>query len=192
VLSGITLPISAIIISQDSIIGEKQSGTAAWVLSKPVTRAAFILSRLGADALGLLVTGVLIQGVIAYTQISIAIKVIWPRLRFLEALGLVFLYLIFYLTLMRMLGTLFKSWGLVVGISLPLAIGGNYLVQLVPFLKLTTPWTFFMPAVCGEMSLAFSLATGRPLFSVIPIISCILLSICFTAISVWRFQREEF
>jgi len=60
------LPIVAIIIAQDAIIGERQSGTAAWVLSKPVSRPAFILSKLVAGAIGLLVTGIVIQGVVAY------------------------------------------------------------------------------------------------------------------------------
>ena len=66
VYSSMALPIVAIIIAQDAIIGERQSGTAAWVLSKPVSRPAFILSKLVAGAIGLLVTDIVIQGVVAY------------------------------------------------------------------------------------------------------------------------------
>ena len=43
VIAGV-LPIAAIILGQDSILGEMQSGTAAWVLSKPLRRSAFLLA----------------------------------------------------------------------------------------------------------------------------------------------------
>jgi hypothetical protein len=37
-IAGAVLPIAAIIMGQDSILGERHSGTAAWVLSKPLRR----------------------------------------------------------------------------------------------------------------------------------------------------------
>jgi hypothetical protein len=36
------VPVAAISVAQDSILGERHSGTAAWVLSKPLRRPAFI------------------------------------------------------------------------------------------------------------------------------------------------------
>ena len=51
-------PIAGVILGQDSILGERHSGTAAWVLSKPIWRPAFILAKLIAYGLGLLVTWV--------------------------------------------------------------------------------------------------------------------------------------
>jgi ABC-2 type transport system permease protein len=35
----------AIVLAQDEVIQEKQSGTAAWILSKPAARSAFILTK---------------------------------------------------------------------------------------------------------------------------------------------------
>ncbi|MFX1538102.1 MAG: ABC transporter permease subunit, partial [Promethearchaeota archaeon] len=43
---GLFTSVAAVIFAQDVIVGEKKSGTAAWVLSKPVSRTAFILSKL--------------------------------------------------------------------------------------------------------------------------------------------------
>jgi ABC-2 type transport system permease protein len=39
-------PIGVIILAQDEVIQEKLSGTAAWILSKPASRPAFILTKL--------------------------------------------------------------------------------------------------------------------------------------------------
>src|SRR5512135_286869 len=72
IMGGLALPIGVIIQAQDEIIEEKKLGTAAWILSKPVSRTAFILSKLIANALGTLIVMVVIQGVLAFTQLSIA------------------------------------------------------------------------------------------------------------------------
>ncbi|MFX0052899.1 MAG: ABC transporter permease subunit, partial [Candidatus Hermodarchaeota archaeon] len=45
-LAGMFPVINVVIVSQDVIIGEKETGTAAWILSKPVSRSAYILSKL--------------------------------------------------------------------------------------------------------------------------------------------------
>ena len=47
--------IGILIIAQDEIVGEKQSGTAAWILSKPIARASFLLSKLAANSVGMLI-----------------------------------------------------------------------------------------------------------------------------------------
>ena len=59
---------AVIVITQGALIGEKQSGTAAWIMSAPVSRSAFILAKLVANALGFLFTIILVQGLVAYVQ----------------------------------------------------------------------------------------------------------------------------
>src|SRR5512145_2298482 len=68
-LWGLVLPIGVVILGQDAIIQEKQSGTAAWILSKPASHNAFILSKISANALGILVTIIMVQGTAGYLQI---------------------------------------------------------------------------------------------------------------------------
>ena len=57
VMAALCVPFAAISLAQDSILGEGHSGTAAWVLSKPLRRPAFILAKLIANGLGLLGRG---------------------------------------------------------------------------------------------------------------------------------------
>ena len=48
------LAIGIIVVMQDAIIEEIQLGTAAWVLSKPVSRQAFLSAKLVASVVGML------------------------------------------------------------------------------------------------------------------------------------------
>src|SRR5512133_615051 len=53
IFMGLAGPIGVSILMQTAVVGEKRSGTAAWVLSKPVSRTAFILSKLIANVAGM-------------------------------------------------------------------------------------------------------------------------------------------
>ena len=71
-IAGVVAPFAAIIMGQDAILGERLSGTAAWVLSKPLRRPAFILAKLIAYGLGLLATWVVLPGAIAYFEFGLS------------------------------------------------------------------------------------------------------------------------
>jgi ABC-2 type transport system permease protein len=54
------------ITMQEAIVGEKRSGTAAWVLSKPVSRQAFMLSKLVPNAVSVVATMIAIPTAFLY------------------------------------------------------------------------------------------------------------------------------
>ena len=191
IFSGMAAGTGVVIIAQDALIGEKQSGTAAWVLSKPVSRLSFILSKLGADALGVLVTMVLIQGAVAYLIYRAGTGIALDIPHFLGALGLLSLALFFYLSLTYMLGTLFRSRGPVIGIPL-LFVFGNTLNNMLPFLGKVLPWNLVMDLGPGQPALATLLAQGLPLPTITPIVGTAVLTLVFIAVAIWRFSREEF
>jgi len=191
VFSGMASAVGVIILAQDALIGEKQSGTAAWVFSKPVSRVAFLLSKLSADALGALVTMVIVQGAVAYAIIKAGTHNALPFTGYLSALGLVFLLLAFFLSLTYMLGTLFRKRGAVIGIPMVLVFGNN-LAALLPWLGKIMPWNLVMNLGPDTPSMAVALAQGHPLPTVTPIIGTAVLTIIFIAVALWRFQREEF
>ncbi len=192
VFLGLGISVSAVIGSQDTIIGERQSGTAAWVLSKPVTRSAFILSRLAAGAVGLLVTGVVIQYLVGYTQLSLLTGEPWSIAGFLGSMGLMALLTMFYVTLTFMLGSFFKNRGPVMGIGMFMGlVGPGILVKAVPVFGLFTPLSFIMDDRYGNLPMALALIVGRPI-SLVPVILTALLCAVFTAVAILRFRREEF
>jgi ABC-2 type transport system permease protein len=186
----ISLAIGATIIGQEAVIDEKRSGTAAWVLSKPASRTAFILAKLVAHGLGLLVTGVIIPGVIAFGMItaaggSIAIT------NFSAALGLVWLSTLFYLTLTLMLGTLFEGRGAVIAIPIAFVFGYQIFLSLAPWLADITPWGFLFGAGSSVPQVA-RVALGQAGLPTMPVIATIGWCVLFTIIALWRFGREEF
>jgi ABC-type multidrug transport system permease subunit len=50
IIGGITAALGVVSTTQGAIVGEKQLGTAAWLMSKPVSRSAFVLAKLLAHA----------------------------------------------------------------------------------------------------------------------------------------------
>lgn len=191
VLSGIAPAIGVIILGQDALIGERQNGTATWVLSKPISRAAFVLSKFSSDALGILVTMVLIQGIVASQVYRFAVGEPLPFFWFTAGLGLLYLLLLFYLSLTYMLGSLFRSRGPVLGISIILVFG-NQLASIAPWLGRVMPWNLVMDLGPKQPSLAIALVNGRPLPTIAPIIGTLLLTLTFMIVTLWRFQREDF
>ena len=66
VLGSVASVIAVVAKTQGAIIGEKQFGTAAWVLSKPASRRAFILAKLAVHFRWLLTVTLLFPAVVFY------------------------------------------------------------------------------------------------------------------------------
>ena len=186
------LPMFAVIvITQGAVIGEKQSGTAAWILSAPVSRSGFILSKLLANAIGFGVTIIVVQGLAAYVQLSVSGGGLLPLAPYLANLGLISLYLMFYLALTTMLGTFFSTRGPVLGIAIGVAIGsmlgiGQLLAGLAPWLRLILPEA--LPALVAALVQGEAIPAVWP----VPIVVISLYTMLFVAVAIWRFNREEF
>lgn len=192
VFAGLFPAVAVVIIMQGVLVGEKKEGTAAWVLSKPAARPAFILSKMLANSLGVLVTMVIIPGLVAYAIFFVRMQAPLDPLRFLPALGVIFLNQLFFLTLTLMLGALFNSRGPVIGIALAFLFLQQYLVGLLPALRYLIPWTLVVPLNNDTNAIVPSLLSGQPIFSYIPLIAVAVECILFVLVALWRFNREEF
>jgi ABC-2 type transport system permease protein len=190
--AGLFPPIAIIIILQDAIVGEKESGTAAWVLSKPVSRTAFIVSKLIANSTGVLATMLLFPGLGAYLQISLAGGAWIPPLNFLGGLAILALYQLFFLTLTLMLGTLFSHRAPVIGIPLALAFGQSMILNMIPQLGAVMPWTLIASPDEQVPSITEAIITGASPPSLLPVGSILILILIFIGVAIWRFEQEEF
>jgi ABC-2 type transport system permease protein len=191
VFAGVFPAVAVVIIMQGVLVGEKKDGTAAWVLSKPAARPAFILSKMVANSLGVLVTMVVLPGIVAYVLFFIRTKAGMDPLLFMAGLGVLFLHHLFYLTLTLMLGSFFNSRGPVIGISLAFLFMQQYLIGLLPALRYVLPWTLVVPLNNQSEVVVPALLTGQPIYSYIPIIAVVVECVLFVLISLWRFNREE-
>ena len=91
-----------------------------------------------------------------------------------------------------MLGTFFNHRGPVIGISLALAFGQQMVFGLLPALTFILPWVLAVPAGFFDPSIAASLMLGQEPFSMIPFYITFISIFVFLALSLWRFEKEEF
>ncbi len=190
-IAGWFTSIGIAIVAMGAIVGEKRSGTAAWILSAPVSRPAFLLSRLLVIGFGSVATMVVIPGLLAFLEFSyipaaadsgdVAI------LPWIGAIGALSLNVLFYLGLTLFLGTLSSSRGMVVGIPIGVFFAGMFAGGALPDLVSNlTPWALLNP-------LAMELADEtESVGSIVPVFATVAWVAIFMTASIWRFQREEF
>jgi ABC-type transport system involved in multi-copper enzyme maturation permease subunit len=187
-LMGWMVAFAVIILTQGDVVEEKQSGTAEWVLSSPLSRESFILSKLLVNLAWLLGILVLLQGVVFNFALGIlnAGSVPWPNLA--EGLALQGLHLVFWVTLLLMLGTFFRNRNPVIGVPLVFL----FMQTMIPtIVGSSTSWvSLVLPQRLTEYSTY--LVLGKPLPSLVPIVTMGLVSLVFVAVAILRFKREEF
>lgn len=181
--------IAVTILMQEAIVGEKKSGTAAWVLSKPASRTAFVLSKLVPNAVGVIATMLVIPSVVLLVQLMAA-GIDVSVARFALGISVAALNLLFYLTLTLMLGTVFESSGPVIAIPLAFAFGQQF-VAGVPGLASFLPWSLLVPTSGSDMSAIGAIIAGQPIPSPAAIVSTGVACVVFTVVAFWKFSRTE-
>ncbi len=181
------------VIMQRAIVGENREGTAAWVLSNPVTRTAFVVSRLVGNSLGILITSTIIPGVLVYITAGVLTPLGWlPPLGFAAGVLAYALHVFFWITLTLMMGTFFESTGGVIAVPIALYFGLWFAPGLMPFLYDVNPLvlTFAEPEVMT--AIGASLMLGEPVSTWLPAIVTAVLCVVFIAVAIMRFNRQEF
>jgi ABC-2 type transport system permease protein len=193
IFTGLFPAVGVVIIMQDALVSEKKEGTAAWVLSKPVTRPAFILSKVIANSVGILLTMVFVPSSVSYAILSIVHHLPLDPFAFLVAIVVIFISDFFFLALTLMLGTLFNIRPPVIGIPLAILFFQQNLILFLPWLRFILPWNLVVPIPnINSLVLSYLLKTPPTSDHGILLIITIVESLLFIAISLWRFNREEF
>jgi ABC-2 type transport system permease protein len=191
IFGGLCVAIGVMVIMQRVLVREKNSGTAAWVLSKPVTRTAFVISRLAVNSIAILLTSVIVPGLILYISLGFSDLGWLSPLEFATALLMVNLHTFYWIALVLMMGTLSESSSGVIAVPMALLFGFWIGTTMFPQLVYISPLSLtFVPTEFN--SLAGSLIVGEPVFSWLPLISTVVSCVIFIAVAIWRFNRQEF
>ena len=185
-LGSLALAIGAIVLVDDEIIGERQLGVTEWLLSKPVSRPAYVLSKLLAHGLGVLVILVGLQGALGYGLLSLIRGEPFPLLPYLVGMAGLALHTLFYLTLTLMMGVLTANRRVLLGVSLGALLGGLLFGGFLGTFALLTPWS-----LNGVLPLAVQ-GMPLPLPVWLPIGMTAMLAVICVAVTLARFERLEF
>ncbi len=193
VFGGMFVAIGVMIIMQQVLVREKGSGTAAWVLSKPVTRTAFVVSRLTVNSIAILLTAVIVPGVVLYITLGLFSDLGWlSPLGFTAALLMISLNMCYWIALVLMMGTLSDSSSVVIAVSMAIFFTFAYGAGLVPQMIYISPLMLSFSPAEQISPLTMSFISGEPVFSWLPLISTVVSTVVFIAVAIWRFNRQEF
>jgi ABC-2 type transport system permease protein len=177
-----------LMVMQSTMIGEKQSGTAAWILSKPVSRTGFILAKFVINALASTLFIIILPGIIGYLEITLIGGIEVSFLGFFLGNVALWLHMMFFLTMSLLVGTLFNTRRAVLIVGITFFVLEVFLIGMLPPELFVATLAFPDP----NLSIAESLMIGAPIFSIWPIIIAIISCIIFVFLAIWRFKKEEF
>ena len=182
---GLWALIGVIMSTQNAMLGERQMGTAEWVLSKPVTRTAFYASKLLVNYVSFILLAVIWPAVVFFVQTPIHTYLQPNLLEFASGIGFHCLQLFFYLCLTLAASTWFDSRGAVAGVGVGFMFAGFMVPNFWPELAAYMPWA--LPGITSSAALG-----EVPEGWWIPTAITLLLAIGLSAVGIWRFHREEF
>ena len=193
-IAGFTMFIGAVIYAHDAILKERESGTAAWLLSKPVSRKAVVLSKILGISFGMITIILLVQGLITYLMCSFVQGRPLPLIPFFGGIGVLGIGLLFYLVLAMMLGALSLSRVITLGVPIILNLMGTFILStikgqgIIDLLGYLMPWniTGYATLIAAENPMALDHYWPWP------IIATVFLIIVFVLVAVDRFERLEF
>lgn len=98
-------------------------------------------------------------------------------------------YHVFFIAFTLYLGTFKDKAGIVAGIPMMF----NFIQQLllsIPLANYILPFSLILNQTGGD-SIVVSIILGEPFFSILPIVSTLLLDVLFIILATWKFKKQE-
>ncbi|MHA1908477.1 MAG: ABC transporter permease subunit [Candidatus Thorarchaeota archaeon] len=176
------------VLTQGVIVDELENGTAAWVISKPVSRTSFILAKFSGNMiayLGVMVGIPALFGAFVFGFWNVNLTLIG----YLLGVGLTILPAAYFLSMTIALGVLLKSRSMAMGISLGIALLGNTIGQMY------LPFAIIFPVMLPNYVTPFVAAGVPTMFpaSVVPlmVVAPLLQIFIFVGLALFSFRRAE-
>lgn len=189
-LEAIFTSFGVMVLVQSLVVNEKKLGTAAWVLSNPVSRSSFIFAKLLSHGWAIFIILIVAQNLLFYLQIALRAGLLLDPMPLIAANAVLCLLLFFLLALGLLLGTLFDATGPVIGISIGLVIGMTILPQI---LGSHLQWLQrLLPTRLGDIAVLVAVRQALPADWTMPVISTACLGVLCIVLAIVRLSREEF
>jgi ABC-2 type transport system permease protein len=182
-LAAVVPAFGAVFWFQNALVGERQSGTAAWVLSKPVPRWALPTAKLVVNGGLLLAASLVVPGAVAYGVLALEAGGPPAPGPFLAALGVLALNAAFYAALTLAMGAVTDARGAILAVPIAALLLGDALVGAVPVLARVSPWLLGRGAGL--------LAQGEPFPVPSALLATLVLAAALIAVALVRFGRQD-
>lgn len=185
-IAALLTTVGVVVLAQGVMLDERRSGTLEWVLSKPVSRVAYVLAKITAHTIPVLVALIVVPWIGVYAVLSAQVDGAWPLGRFLAIAGLAALLATFTVTLTVLLGTWTTNRGLVIGVPIAAVMlyDGVHTIARNLAGQLPFPWE--------TTTVAVQLAAGAPAASPIPVVATLAWTAAAIAAACWKFEHEQF
>ena len=193
------LPFGAVFIIATSIADEIKSGTAEWIISKPLSREGFILSKFLGNYLGLVSFGIIINFFLGLLLVFIGTKTmpgtIGPvtegaGLEFipiLKMIGLLMVHVLFYMALTTFTTAISTNLAFAGGIPLIFFVLQGLIETQIT--KIADWLPILLPNQLSKLINGSPLPTDLPF---VPVVATIAWSIMFLIIAMFIFRNREF
>jgi ABC-2 type transport system permease protein len=191
VFAGLAPSFGIIVLMQGSIVGEIKTGTASWILSKPITRESYILAKWFANSIGGIITMILVPTFLFYIQLALFTDVILNLTMFILVIVVLTLNMLFYLSLTLLMGSFQRNSAFVIAVPIAFYLSQQFLLEIFTFLVDVTPWILTAPLGDNSPSVVFSLITSIQSFSILPILAISLYVVVFLILTLKFMQTQE-
>jgi ABC-2 type transport system permease protein len=171
-----------ILVFAGTIVGEKVKGTAILVLTKPVSRAKFIISKFIAALC--LYTIAFVLATLACVYYTYLLFPVFYNDKLLLSLFTLWIFGAFLISMTTFVSTISKSYTLaaVLGIAGFLLVSGS---TIIPYINK------YSPGIFGSLGLDILSGKKLPITAVAPLITTIAASVAFIVGSIYVFKRQE-
>jgi ABC-2 type transport system permease protein len=172
--------IALVITGAGSVSGERSAGTAILVLTKPLSRAAFILAKVVSQQM--LLVGSTIVGVLVTVGVTAALFDQLPVGALIAATAIWLAFALFFAGVMVLCSVLFQARGAAAGAGL----GFLFVVLILSAWEPVSRWTF-----AGLPGASAGALGGRPVFVVWPLVTALVALVAAVAAAVGIFAKKE-
>lgn len=191
IFAGLTSSIGITIIMQEAIVGEIKSGTAAWILSKPITRESYILAKWLGNSIGATISMIIAPTYVFYVLFFLFTGELLNLNMLSMVIAILSLNMLFFLSFSLLMGSFLRNSSLVIGVPTGFYVAQQILVNFSSILVEIVPWGLTNPLSDGTPSIVASFLIGTQPFSILPIIVTSLSIILFLMLTIKIMQTQE-
>ncbi|UCG02961.1 MAG: ABC transporter permease subunit [Candidatus Heimdallarchaeota archaeon] len=191
IFAGLTSSIGITIIMQESIVGEIKSGTASWILSKPITRKSYIFAKWIGNSIGAAISMIFAPTLIFYVLYFFFTGEVLNLEMFLPVFVVLSLNMLFFLTFTLMMGSFQQNTSLVIGVPIAFYVLQQILFNFTNSLIDIVPWGLTNPLSDGTPSIVVSFILGVQPFSLLPIFITSFYVIVFVILAIINMQKQD-